>query len=112
MKRVKAVLSLELALLAFWPPFWWALLAPRRLFYQTPAFFQSICQAAPYMMMLDVVPGLLGLWMLSRVRREQGKRGAFRLASFLCILHTAAGGVLLGMCLIVAVTIIFFRIVH
>ena len=37
MRRARAVLVLELALLlAVWPFFWWATLAPRHLFYRTP----------------------------------------------------------------------------
>ena len=110
MKRVRAVLMLEAALLlVFWPPFLWAMLAPRRLFYQSPPFLQFLCQASPYMLALDLVPGLLGLLALRGVRKEQGKSGAYRLAAALCLLHAAAGGLLLGLFLIIYAVTAFLR---
>ena len=107
MRRARAVLLLELALLlAVWPFFWWATLATRHLFYRTPEAVRLVCQASPWLMALDTIPGLLGLWALGGVKREE--RGwTCRLAALLCLPHIAAGCLLIGMWLVIRLITVF-----
>ena len=98
MRRARAVLVLELALLlAVWPFFWWAMLAPGHLFYRTPEAVR---------LALDTIPGLLGLWALGGVKREE--RGwTCRLAALLSLPHIAAGCLLIGMWLVIRLITVF-----
>lgn len=108
MKRVRAVLIPALALAVFWPFFWWISTTPNNVIQQSPRILRDIGYFSIPMICLNTASGLLGLRRLRPLRQEWGKSKTYRLAAVLCVLHIAAGGLLMGIFLLVFIRAVFF----